>query len=879
MSYRALVFCFVCLLFSACALCAEGVGAVEPQGCAGNFGLNGNQCCYNTFAQALANASNGDTLFIGGGDQVINEFMGVIDIDLTITPGKPGAPAFSGCEVLDPNYSPDIVFDMNFASQGTHGGMLQVTNGAEVELRRIDLQNASATFGGLIAVLDGAHLELVGVNLSGGVANHSGGNIYVEGSIGNLSHLRMLSGDVVNGSANINGGAIAAINAYVDTSNADFGIDASFFNAAGTFGGAIYAVDSTLDIFGGRVFNNIGGVSGGGFYIVGGTASITAGLYRNNQTFGSSTGQGGAGMYLGGGLNAVLDAVNLQSNVSFGNGGGLMITTDAAVQLTDNSTVRLNTAVNGGGIWSDAALMLDAVVVETNTAEELGGGIHCQQCPSIDIGGVSEVSNNQAMNGGGIYFDGLLADSLLAVSSTQFTDNLADAAEGEGGAVYMNQGHLSVLQSGFNGNSAVYTGGAISAPASRTGAVDRITLHQSLFDGNSTTDGVFFGPGGSVLRASNVDEVLVSNSVFNNNSSTASGTLSFNVSTLNLTDSSFSDNTHGRYGAVNLQSTPYQIERTQFNNNTAAFNGGALRLNNSNGQVDSALFVNNSADDGGAISVQSCTGNLRVINSQFSSNTAVDNGGAIHLQGCDLILEARIGADEPVYCNPADLPFDSFCNAFINNQANRGGALYTDVLANSTVYTVDLHQALFRDNTAVDAGAMVHVVGTNGRITLNNVLGHHNGSVTDENTLMDVAANNRLELHSVSVADNLGQPVRIDGVGSEIDVRNSIIQNNTLAPHAGVLVNVSESCNNVQAAGTGSQSIGANLGDPMFTSDARSAYALAAGAPGRDACNSGLMHDVDGKLRPNSGGQYDRGAFEMDGIGTEDIIFQHGFGL
>lgn len=133
----------------------------------------------------------------------------------------------------------------------------------------------------------------------------------------------------------------------------------------------------------------------------------------------------------------------------------------------------------GGGISSRSRLALTGVHVAGNTAS-LGGGVFL-----ADAGGVfatSTFSANLATgNGGGIFFEGNNADSLLIVNGTVSGNNTA----GNAGGIRTTRGQLQLTNSTVVGNTAVFPPGGIIAVAQTAGNTSSIALRSTIVAGNA----------------------------------------------------------------------------------------------------------------------------------------------------------------------------------------------------------------------------------------------------------------------------------------------------------------------------------------------------------------------------------------------------------
>lgn len=185
-------------------LAAAALAAV-PSGAQGadRVGLNGAPCAYETIGDAIADAVEGDIVFVSPG--TYDETLGFIDFDLSIV----GAGA--ACSGAPPAGSTSVFID---------GG------------------GSGATFGGSVELVD-AELILSDLTIRDARAEADGGLVYVDGGILDLTRVGL-----IGGFADGDGGAIAGVN------DATIIVDDSFFldNEAGSNGGAISIDGGTLTV-------------------------------------------------------------------------------------------------------------------------------------------------------------------------------------------------------------------------------------------------------------------------------------------------------------------------------------------------------------------------------------------------------------------------------------------------------------------------------------------------------------------------------------------------------------------------------------------------------------------------------------------------------
>ena len=158
-------------------------------------------------------------------------------------------------------------------------------------------------------------------------------------------------------------------------------------------------------------------------------------------------------------------------------------------------------------------------------------------------------------------------------------------------------------------------------------------------------------------------------------------------------------------GAINIAGDHCTIENVIFRNNTAS-NGGAICINGKEVKIINSIFELNNAEEGGAIFIGYTSGNHIISQgTRFINNTA-QRGGAIYSYNSPSIKvedaefkdnHASLGG--AIY-NVLKSIHISSSNFTANNATEKGGAIYTDVGA---VYIVNSN---FLANSADEGGAI-----------------------------------------------------------------------------------------------------------------------------------------------------------------------------
>lgn len=236
---------------------------------------------------------------------------------------------------------------------------------------------------------------------------------------------------------------------------------------------------------------------------------------------------------------------------------------DATVVTLRNLQMRNGMASGdfGGAVLGNAGvqLNLEAVSIRDSTAGLSGGALAMAPNTTLTISD-SEFRNNTAPDGGA-----LATSALTTIQRSRFVLNTATGGfdSGRGGAIQSYVSNLVINQSTFSFNQG-RDGGAIY----KRGAL--LTVDGSHLENNlSTVDG------GAIYAESNVVDVQLFNSQLQGNLAS------------------------GRGGALHAPNTV--IQSCLFDNNRAAFDGGAIALRPASNSLGSLIFVSTLSNNFGAI--------------------------------------------------------------------------------------------------------------------------------------------------------------------------------------------------------------------------------------------------------------------------------------
>ena len=323
----------------------------------------------------------------------------------------------------------------------------------------IDAQNKGRVF----HIASGATVTLRNLVIENGDTSSEddpdGGGIYNEGTL-NLQSDTIQDNNAIQG----NGGGIDN-EGVVTVDNTNFGYNKATYNSGG---GGIFN-DGSFTMTGSEVSNNLAIFSNGGgilneFYC---TMTITGSSINNN-----------IGSYQGGGIEnygtMTLSASNLYSNTAYLGSGGIDNLGDLTVKTNSHITYNVGIGCNGGGIGNYGTMTVTS----------------------------SDISNNNAILGGGIYNSG----SGVNIENSNINSNTATTETGSGGGIYNTGSDFNIDNSNINSNTATESGGGVEN-------FGNLIITDSTINYNIVTDNIR-GNGGGLDNSGTLD-LLGSNICYN----------------------------------------------------------------------------------------------------------------------------------------------------------------------------------------------------------------------------------------------------------------------------------------------------------------------------------------------------------------------------
>jgi uncharacterized repeat protein (TIGR01451 family) len=339
----------------------------------------------------------------------------------------------------------------------TTGTVLTIT-GSGASSTIIDATHIDRAF----AVHTGASLAISGVTVENGsqpnagassnsVAAGDGGAVYNDGSLS-------VDSSVLTNDSAADGGVVFS---DVDATATSITNSTVTGNTVSGYGGVVYAISGTVTFTGDTVTHNSAGEEGGVLY---------AG--DNANTVGAVT----------------IAGSTLSSNVADSDGGAIYLDSGTASLNISNSTVDDSSTddSDGGAIEDDDAATITvsgSTFSGDSSGSEAGGAIYTDGA-DFSAGGVSgsTFTHDGADEGGAIYLEGSSGTATQLITTSTFAHN--DATNDEGGAIYDDEGNLTLTRSTFTDNNAADYGGAFYYESG-----EGLAITNDTFDGNQASNG------------------------------------------------------------------------------------------------------------------------------------------------------------------------------------------------------------------------------------------------------------------------------------------------------------------------------------------------------------------------------------------------------
>jgi predicted outer membrane repeat protein len=409
--------------------------------------------------------------------------------------------------------------------------------------------------------IDGVFMQIDACRFVNNAADEEGGHVWVGGNFGSA---RFLFCTFENGVTRRRGGAVAV----------EDGADASFLTCT---------------------FDQNRADSG----------------FKKSQSKGGPIGSGAA-LYASG---ADISGINCTFTDNYSDSrGGVISAFEATIELL-NSNFNNNIADFKGGVGSisDSQALFLSCAFETNHGEDEGGAFSFND--SIVEFRHSYFRNNDSERGGALDLEGGEYD----LFNCKLDDNIA-SLEG-GGAIWNDDSTVRSVRTTYRGNQAGVPVPMKGDPAEHFGGAiynnnGSVIVRDDSFEGNTAIN-----RGGAIY---NKMALVVGDSSFTDNRSEAGGAI-YNEenATADIRHSGFDVNRATSVGGAVLSAPNSElfVFGTSFEANRARSNGGAIHVAVITADILDCEFIENTAENGGAISNIAST--LLVENGAFVGNRAI----------------------------------------------------------------------------------------------------------------------------------------------------------------------------------------------------------------------------------------------------------------
>lgn len=357
-------------------------------------------------------------------------------------------------------------------------------------------------------------------------------------------------------------GIMSLTNTTVDNNAADFyvgsGCGILMLNASSV--DIDFSGSQELTVVGGSISNNISYCNGdpddhSNTFAGGGIAAISPPL---------------GGATITGTIDVTVTGTTLNSNTAV-NGGGIYTDTRSTLEITDGE-ISTNSASSGAGVCARNTLTISGTSITENQGY-LGGGIYTTNTAEITD---ANISGNTAANGGGIY-----STSTLIVTDCTIDENSVSGATSCGGGIYSTNQVTINGETSISYNEAVSLGGGIYGKnvtfvAGGSGVV-------SYNNVTSTSSIATRGHGGGIYINSSGSLTMNSGEIcYNETTKDGAGVYLYGTS-------------------PTVRGTMTMTNYSNINNNTASRNGGGVYLNYSDLTMsgNSEVCYNTAANGGG----------------------------------------------------------------------------------------------------------------------------------------------------------------------------------------------------------------------------------------------------------------------------------------
>jgi len=517
----------------------------RPNPVTGSGGYGGGVCCAdNSYAYVHDNTFDGNTAdYMGGGVACIFGSTALVQTNTFLTNAAEwggGIALFESAATVDDN---EIGPDNDSPSGG--GGIAAVTSGdlrkqADNEVTLNYIHDNTSGMGGGVYIEGpmggwesgpkiGEGDQVTGNTIEYNTASWNGGGIRVNSGTPNIEDNDIQYNDCPDG----NGGGISTNGDTVINNNR------ILWNTAYWAGGGIDATSVAFEYYTPEItlndiHHNSAGEGGGGAIL--NYADLGGALIDQNQIYDNTTSGPGGGICIEPWTAPLITANNIHDNQADLGGGGIQIRPEAYGEISGNTIQDNDSLVEGGGInigsgyaptKDETSSKQDVILIQSNDIlsndAPKGGGIHCAPFQAIYFGSEvhildNTVQDNQADDGGGIYFDwgneGILAEQNIITGNTAVADGggVCISYTDPPGAKQDDVEGLNLVDNDITYNSAT-NGGGVYSETGPTYIDTFIELNDIEWNDATSGAGVYLA----------LSDVQVKGNNINNNTATAGG--------------------------------------------------------------------------------------------------------------------------------------------------------------------------------------------------------------------------------------------------------------------------------------------------------------------------------------------------------------------
>ena len=392
--------------------------------------------------------------------------------------------------------------------------------------------------------------------------------------------------------------------------------------------------------------------------------------------------------------------------------GGAIYSCDRSNMTVQQSWFKENTAtyISGAIHMQKTRGSFVNCTFERNSAKSLpnkmtgGGAISSQDRSNITVQQSWFKENTATCDGGALYMQKTRGSFVNCTFERNSLKGLPDKHSFGGAISSCDRSNITVQQSLFKDNTAIYSGGAIHMLKTR-GSFVNCTFERNSLKG--LPDKLSFG---GAISSHDRSNITVQQSLFKENTATYSGGAIYIRKTRgSFVNCTFERNSfkglpdkHSFGGAIcSLDRSNITVQQSWFKENTATCKGGALYMRKTRGSFVNCTFERNSAkglpnkNTGGGAIFSHDRSNITVQQSLFKYNTATWRGGAIYM------LKTR---GSFVNCT-----FERNSLKGLPDKLSFGGAICSRDRSNITV-----QQSWFKENTATYTGGAIDMQKTRG---------------------------------------------------------------------------------------------------------------------------------------------------------------------